>query len=69
MERIPVQSSNVAEVGYDPNTMTLEVAFHSGGIYQYFDVPEGLFQEMLQAESVGRFLNIYIKNNYRYAKL
>ena len=69
MERISVQSSNVAEVGYDPNTMTLEVAFHSGGIYQYFDVPGSLFQEMLQAESVGRFLNLYIKNSYRYAKL
>lgn len=69
MDRISVQSSNVAEVGYDPGTMTLEVAFLSGSVYQYFDVPEVLFQEMLHSESVGRFLNSQIKENYRYARL
>lgn len=69
MDRLPVVSSNVAEVGYDPATMTLEVAFHSGSVYQYFDVPESLYQEMLHAESVGRFLHEQIKSSYRYAKI
>ena len=69
MDRIPVQSTNVAEVGYDPETMTLEVAFHNGTLYQYFDVPEVMFQELLHSDSVGRFLNTQIKNSYRYAKL
>ena len=69
MDRIAVQSSNVAEVGYDPSTMVLEVAFHRGGVYQYFDVPEVLFQEMLRADSVGKFLHAQIKNSYRYTKL
>lgn len=69
MDRVPVQSSNIAEVGYDPATMTLEVAFHNGTVYQYFDVPEPLYQELLRAESVGKFLNTQIKNNYRYVKL
>ena len=69
MDRIPVQSTNVAEVGYDPETMTLEVAFHNGTLYQYFDVPEVMFQELLRSDSVGRFLNAQIKNSYRYAKL
>lgn len=69
MERMPVQSSNVAEVGYDPSTMTMEVAFLSGAVYQYFDVPEIVFQEMISSDSVGRFLNTQIKNVYRCAKL
>ncbi len=69
MDRIPVQSTNVAEVGYDPGTMTLEVAFRNGTLYQYFDVPEALFQEMLRSDSIGKFLNTQIKNSYRYAKL
>jgi len=69
MERIPVQSKNVAEVGYDPATMTLEVAFHNGTIYQYFDVPEALYQEMFRSDSIGKFLNTQIKSSYRYAKL
>ena len=69
VDRIPVQSSNVAEVGYDPGSMILEVLFHSGSVYQYFDVPEGLFREILQADSVGRFFNQQIRDSYRYVKL
>lgn len=69
MDRVPVQSSNISEVGYDPASMTLEVLFTNGTIYQYFDVPEALYQELISAESVGKFLNTQIKNSYRYAKL
>jgi hypothetical protein len=69
MERVAVQSSTVAEVGYDPATMTLEVVFQNSTVYQYFDVPELVFQELIHADSVGRFLNAQIKNNYRYVKL
>ncbi len=69
MDRIPVNSSNVAEIGYDSTTMTLEVAFRNGTVYQYFDVPETVYQELMRAGSVGQFLNQNIKNNYRYAKV
>lgn len=69
MDRIPVTSSNVAEVGYDSVSMTLEVAFRDGRVYQYFDVPEPIYQELLQAESVGKYLNAQIKSSYRYTKI
>jgi len=69
MNRTTVSSSNVAEVGYDSATMTLEVAFCNGTIYQYFDVPEAVYQELMRAESIGKFLNAHIKNSYRYARV
>lgn len=69
MIRQPVVSSNVAEIGYDAATMTLEVAFKNGTVYQYFDVPESLYQELMRAESVGKVLNAQIKNSYRYMKI
>ncbi len=69
MERMPMQSSNVAEIGYDPATMTLEVAFTNNSVYQYFDVPQAVYQELITAESVGKYLNQQIKNSYRYARL
>ena len=69
MERVPVQSSNVAEVGYDQDALVMEVLFHNGSVYQYVDVPQMLFQEMLQSDSIGGFLNEHIKGSYRYAKL
>lgn len=69
MDRTPVESSTVADVGYDQATMTLEVGFLNGTVYQYFDVPETLVQEFMQAPSKGSFLNANIKHNYRYVKL
>jgi hypothetical protein len=69
MNRTPVSSSNVASIGYDVNTLTLEVEFVSGSVYQYFDVPETLYQEFMRASSKGKFLHANIKNNYRYTQL
>ncbi len=69
MNRTPVTSSNVASVGYDPNTMTLEVEFRNGSVYQYFDVPETVYQDLMSASSVGTYLNQNIKASYRYAEI
>ena len=56
MERLPVESSNVKEVGYDAETKVLEVEFKSGGIYQYAGVQPEMFADLLEAESIGRFV-------------
>ena len=69
MNRIAVSSSNVATVGYDADRMTLEVEFSRGAVYQYYEVPDFVYREMVTAESVGGYLNRNIKNNYRFAKM
>ena len=43
IERQPVESSNLKEVGWEDNV--LEVLFKSGVCYQYTGVPEEIFQE------------------------
>jgi hypothetical protein len=68
MKRVPVSSSNIASVGYDDKTHTLEVEFHSGHVYQYFDVPRTIFDGLLSAGSVGQYFN-QIKGIYRYARI
>lgn len=68
MNRTPVTSSNVASIGYDRDRMTLEVEFRDGSVYQYFDVPEAVYQEFMRAESKGRFMHTNIKNSYRYVR-
>lgn len=68
MNRTPVESSNVVSIGYDPNSMTLEVEFKDGAVYQYFDVPEAIYQELMQASSIGQYMHNSIRNAYRYAK-
>ncbi len=46
--------------------MTLEIEFNNG-IYQYYDVPEDIFQELINASSIGSFIHHNIKNHYSYS--
>ncbi len=69
MNLIPVSSSNIAAIGYEEGSMTLTVQFLSGTLYQYFDVPSQVHQELMVAGSVGTYFSQNIRNNYRYTKL
>jgi hypothetical protein len=69
MDRTPVTSSSLAEVGYDPGTMTLEILFKHGGAYQYFDVPEMVHQGLMSSPSKGEFFHASIKDVYRSVRL
>ena len=69
MERQPVTSSNLAEVGYDPELETLEVLFKHGGVYQYFNVPSFMHERLMIADSLGRFFNTEIRGHFPEAKL
>ena len=61
LNMIPVSSSNLSAVGYDPISNTLYVEFHSGSLYAYYDVPEFVHRELLLAPSKGRYHNRFIR--------
>lgn len=69
MNRTPVSSSAIRSVGYDAATLTLETELSSGTVYQYFDVPESVFVELMSAGSLGQYYNHNIRNAYRCAKM
>jgi len=62
MERISVSSSNIAAVGYEESSQTLEVEFLNGAIYEYYDVPENIYQDLMAASSIGGYFAQRIKN-------
>lgn len=64
----PFTSSNLSTVRYDQEQSLLEVEFHNGGRYQYYDVPEYVAQAFEQAESKGVFLAHSIKGHFRYSR-
>lgn len=68
MERSPVSSSNIVSVGYDSDSQTLEVEFNSG-LYQYYDVPEYIYEEFINAGSLGSYLHNNIKNIFSYSRV
>ena len=69
MQKYSVASSNIAAIGYDPATETLEVEFLSGSVYQYYNVQENMYDQLMREGSKGRFLNTYIKNAYPYSRV
>lgn len=69
MEKIYVTSSNVESIGYDEGSSTLQIEFKNGATYQYFDVPENVFTELRDADSIGGYLAARIKGTYRYSKV
>jgi len=68
IRRTTVKSSAVKEVGYDQVTLTLEVVFHNGSVYQYFGIPQRIYDGLIAADSVGLFLNQNVKDQFRYEK-
>jgi len=66
---VNVESSNINQVGYDSDSNTLIIKFHSGGLYCYFDVDENLYNNLLNADSVGKFFNQHVKNLYDYQRI
>lgn len=50
MKRTVVQSSNLLSVGYDERTLTLEIEFRDGCIYQYTRIPKQVYVELMSAE-------------------
>lgn len=70
MERQYVTSSNILSIGYAPDNMILEVEFTTGAVYQYYDVPQSIYDGLMAADSHGTFLSAYVKKGgYRYAQV
>lgn len=68
MEMIKIEgSSQIESVGFWGEK--LFVKFLRGGLYGYDGVPEEVFNDLLNAESKGKFFSANIKNVFPYKKL
>ena len=63
------QSSNIAGFLYHEASQTFTVEFKQGSKYNYYDVPQHIYDGMTIADSKGKYLNANIKGHYRYARL
>jgi len=64
-----VQSLNIKSVGYDEDTNILYVMFLNENLYTYSNVPATAYSKLMTANSIGIYLNIYIKPFYYYNKI
>jgi hypothetical protein len=69
IERQPVVSSDVAAIGYEESSQTLEIEFKATGAYRYFSVPKAVFDELMATPSPGKFFRQHIKGKYAWEKV
>ncbi len=66
-EPVTVDSTTLREVAYQRDQQLLILTFVSGAVYEYAAVPENVAQELIDAESKGRYFNDRIRDRYRFA--
>ena len=69
MELTPVISSNIQAIGYEVEDEILQVVFLNGSVYEYFDVPEEVYDAFITAPSKGKFLWREIRDVYDYERV
>lgn len=68
-ENRDVDSAVIKDSGYAPISNTLEIQFQNGSIYQYFDVPLQVYEDLKAAPSQGQFFNAKVRNAYQYRRV
>ncbi len=70
MDREVVVSVSVRAVGYDKETSTLEIEFCDSSIFQYADVPEGVYKGFMGSLGLNlektdlQYFSKHIKGHY-----
>ena len=66
---IPVNSSNLASVGYDGEANVLRVSFKSGSLYEYYDVSPDVHANLMAASSLGSHFYYNIRTNFAFTQI
>jgi hypothetical protein len=60
----------IRSVGYDRAESMLEIEFCSGSLYQYANVPQEIYTELMSADSKGGYFEAHIKEaGYDYQRV
>ena len=63
-----IESSIISKVSYNQETKKLRVEYLGQSEYEYDDVPETVFFDIMNSESKGKYINS-IKTEYEFTKL
>lgn len=61
-------STKLKSAGYSSEFEILEVEFHNGSIYQFYDVPEIIYTRMMKEKSKSEYFGAHIRNTYPFSR-
>ena len=63
-----VESEMLVAAGYDEKSHSLLAVFRTGETYRYRNVPSFLYERLMSADSIGKFMHKYILNRFDYER-
>jgi len=69
LQRLPVDSSSLASIGYSAAERVLEVEFRHGAVYRYLKVAPETYEALLAADSKGRYFNDAIRGHHPFLRV
>jgi CO/xanthine dehydrogenase FAD-binding subunit len=69
VERMTVSSAGIAQVLYKEESETLEIEFSSGGVYQFFNVPSAVFDQLMGSPSKDEYYSSNIGKRFPYLRV
>lgn len=64
-----VTSSAIVAINYNSDTLILRITFKDNSIYDYYEVPEIIAQQFLNAPSKGKYYAQYIKGRFNQQRI
>jgi hypothetical protein len=64
-----IKSSLLCSVGYNQGAEELDICFHDGRIYRFFEVPQAVYRDFITSASKGRFYFRNIREAYRLRRM
>jgi hypothetical protein len=65
----PVKSRMLSAVAYNHDWQQLYLKFGSGDVYCYRDVPVEKYQELVAADSKGKYVQNHIRKRYPHQRI
>jgi hypothetical protein len=63
------ESSTVKSTQHDIDSQVLTIEFKNGNAYEYYKVTYEDWRELLNAESIGKYLNAHVKGKFDYKQI
>ena len=62
-------ASIISAIGYSEQSKTLEVVFSNEAAYRFFNVPEELYKQLMQADAKGKYFREHIRYVYSFSRV
>ena len=69
MHRTAVACEGIAQVGYDDGAQTLEIEFASGSVYDFFNVPPRVYEQLMHSPAKERFYESHVLARFPYQRV